>query len=69
MDQYSKTLSSSLELIATLSAHGLVIVPSEPTQEMLDAAQQISSLSLSELKHLYKVMITHADEEVSLLKS
>lgn len=69
MGQFSESLSSSLELLATLSAQGLVIVPSEPTQEMLEAGMRASTLSSEEIKHLYQVLITHADEEVSLLKS
>ena len=69
MGQFSESFSSSLELLATLSAQGLVIVPSEPTPEMLQAGMQASGLPSEKVKHLYQVMITHADEEVSLLKS
>ena len=69
MGQFSQSLSSSLELLAVLSAQGLVIVPSEPTPEMLEAGKRASGLSSEEVKRLYQVLITHADEEVSLLKS
>lgn len=62
MNQYSHELIDSLDLLKTLSRDGLKVVPTQPTDWMLQAGVQASGLSKDVISRLYSVMINTADE-------
>ena len=62
--QLSNHLEESLEMLQALSEEGLMIVPSVPTDAMIDAAKKLSNLSDSDIRRIYFAMTSFADDGI-----
>ena len=60
--QLSNHLEESLEMLQALNEEGLMIVPSVPTETMINAAKKLTNLSDSDIRRIYFAMTSFADE-------
>ena len=62
--QLSNHLEESLEMLQALNEEGLMIVPTVPTEAMINAAKRLCNLSDSDIRRIYFAMTTFADDEI-----
>ena len=62
--QLSNHLEESLEMLQALNEEGLMIVPSVPTESMINAAKKLTNLSDSDIRRIYFAMTSFADEGI-----
>ena len=60
--QLSNHLEESLEMLQALNEEGLMIVPSVPTDAMINAAKRLCDLSDADIRRIYFAMTSFADE-------
>ena len=64
--QLSNHLEESLEMLQALNEEGLMIVPTVPTESMINAAKRLCNLSDADIRRVYFAMTTFADDEIPM---
>ena len=64
--QLSNHLEESLEMLQALNEEGLMIVPSVPTDAMINAAKRLCDLSDADIRRIYFAMTSFADEGIPM---
>lgn len=64
--QLSNHLEESLEMLQALNEEGLMIVPSVPTEAMVNAAKSFCNLSEADIRKIYFAMTSFADDEIPM---
>lgn len=53
----SDALEKALDLVSVASEHGLVVVPSEPTELMIRIGSDVGNVSPETVRRIYKAML------------